>query len=55
MRLPQHLHLDSLAAAIAVIAGMRKPWRTVFSDRDYKYVRDLGAEHQSNFPRRIAV
>jgi hypothetical protein len=41
--------------AIVVIAGMRKPWRTVFSDRDYKYVRDLGAEHQSSFPRRIAA
>ncbi|HWG63396.1 MAG TPA: hypothetical protein VG253_17000, partial [Streptosporangiaceae bacterium] len=37
--------------AIAVITGMRKPWRTVFSDRDYKYVRDLGDEHMHNYPR----
>jgi hypothetical protein len=35
--------------AIAVITGMRKPWRTAFSDRDYKHVRDLGAEHQQNY------
>jgi hypothetical protein len=41
--------------AIAVIAGMRKPWRTAFSDRDYKYVRDLGTEHQRNHPRRLAT
>jgi hypothetical protein len=40
--------------AIAVITGMRKPWRTVFSDRDYKHVRDLGSEHRNNFPRRLA-
>jgi hypothetical protein len=41
--------------AIAVIAGMRKPWRTAFSDRDYLHVRDLGAEHQRNHPRRLAT
>jgi hypothetical protein len=41
--------------AIAVITGMRKPWRTAFSDRDYKRVRDLGADHQRNYPRRIAT
>jgi hypothetical protein len=40
--------------AIAVIAGLRKPWRTKFSERDYQRVRELGDEHQSNHPRRIA-
>jgi hypothetical protein len=41
--------------AIAVITGMRKPWRTAFSDHDYKHVRDLGTEHQQNYPRRLAT
>lgn len=41
--------------AIAVITGMRKPWRTVFSERDYKSVRDLGDEYRRNYPRRIAT
>ena len=41
--------------AIAVITGMRKPWRTVFGERDYQRVRKLGTEHQGNYPRRIAT
>jgi hypothetical protein len=41
--------------AIAVITGMHKPWRTVFSERDYQRVRELGLEHQQNYPRRIAT
>lgn len=41
--------------AIAVISGMRKPWRTKFSDRDYARVRRLGEEHKANYPRRIAT
>jgi hypothetical protein len=41
--------------AIAVITGMRKPWRTTFSERDYGNVRDLGREHQRSNPRRIAT
>jgi hypothetical protein len=41
--------------AIAVITGMRKPWRTTFSERDYQRVRALGREHQHNHPRRIAT
>jgi hypothetical protein len=41
--------------AIAVIAGMRKPWRTTFSERDYQRVRILGGDHQRNYPRRIAT
>ena len=41
--------------AIAVITGMRKPWRTTFSERDYQHVRNLGDEHHRNYPRRIAT
>lgn len=41
--------------AIAVITGMRKPWRTTFSELDYRRVRELGTEHQRNYPRRIAA
>jgi hypothetical protein len=39
--------------AIAVITGLRKPWRTTFTDRDYQAVRKLGDDHVSNYPRRI--
>jgi hypothetical protein len=41
--------------AIAVITGLRKPWRTTFSDREYKNVRLLGDDHQQNLPRRLAT
>lgn len=41
--------------AIAVITGMRKPWRTKFTDADYRRVRALGSEHKANRPRRIAT
>lgn len=40
--------------AIAVLTGMRKPWRTAFSERDYRAVRAFGDEHKANLPRRIA-
>ena len=40
--------------AIAVITGMRKKHRTVFSDRDYEKVDALGKDHLGHFPRRIA-
>ncbi len=40
--------------AIAVITGLRKPWRTTFDERDYRSVRSLGDDHKSNYPRRIA-
>ena len=40
---------------IAVITGIRKPWRTTFDDRDYEAVRTLGNDHKSNHPRRIAL
>ena len=39
--------------AIAVISGLRKPWMTAFSARDYESVRRLGDDHRSQFPRRI--
>jgi hypothetical protein len=52
----EELHRRGLRKpAIAVIAGMRKPWRTKFSKRDYTRVRKLGDEHRRNHPRRIAV
>jgi hypothetical protein len=41
--------------ASAVITGMRKPWRTTFSEGDYRRVRELGIDHQQNHPRRIAT
>ena len=40
--------------AIAVITGMRKAHRTVFSERDYAAVRRLGGEYAARFPRRVA-
>lgn len=41
--------------AIAVITGLQKPWRTTFTDRDYRAVRAIGDDHISNYPRRIAA
>lgn len=41
--------------AIAVITGLRKRWRTTFTERDYRAVRALGEEYKSNYPRRIAT
>lgn len=41
--------------AVAVITGLRKPWRTTFAERDYRAVRKLGEEHKENYPRRIAT
>jgi hypothetical protein len=40
--------------AIAVVTGMRKPWRTTFSEREYHDVRVLGEDHRQAFPRRLA-
>lgn len=40
--------------AIAVITGMRKKHRTVFSEGDYEKVRALGDDHRDQVPRRIA-
>ncbi|RDI75447.1 hypothetical protein Gocc_1245 [Gaiella occulta] len=39
---------------IAVITGLRKPWRTTFGERDNRAVRSLGDEHLSNYPRHVA-
>ena len=40
--------------AIAVITGMRKKSGTVFSERDYAKVRQLGSDYVMQMPRRIA-
>lgn len=40
--------------AIAVITGLRKPWMTTFSDKDYAGVRSLGDKYKSRLPRSIA-
>lgn len=40
-------------SAIAVITGLRKPWMTAFTERDYESVRRLGKDHRAQFPRRI--
>lgn len=40
--------------AIAVLAGRRKPWRTVLSTADYRAVKKLGEDHKRQHPRRIA-
>jgi len=41
--------------AIAVIAGMRKPWKTAFTEVDYARVRDMGSAYRASLPRRIVV
>jgi hypothetical protein len=52
----EELHRRGLRKpAIAVIAGMRKPWRTKLSERDYARVRKLGDQHRRNHPRRIGT
>jgi hypothetical protein len=40
--------------AIAVITGMRKKSGTVFSERDYAKVRQIGSNYVMQMPRRIA-
>ena len=39
---------------IAVITGLRKPWMTAFSKKDYAGARALGDRYKSRRPRRIA-
>lgn len=39
---------------ITVITGMRKPWRTVFTEADYRRVRDMGDAYLASYPRHIA-
>jgi hypothetical protein len=42
--------------SIVVINGMRKPHRTLFTDRDYrKHIRTLGEHHLANIPRQLAT
>lgn len=51
---PEELERRGLSKpAIAVIAGLRKPWMTAFADRDYAAVRRLVEDHRRQFPRRI--
>jgi len=37
-----------------MLGGLRKPSGKVFSDSDYGRIRELGDDHKSSFPRRIA-
>lgn len=39
--------------SIVVIAGMDKPFRTTFTERDYERVRRLGDEYRSRVPRSV--
>jgi len=39
--------------AIAIIAGLRKPPRTVFTEGDYKRVREQGTAYLASRPRSI--
>ena len=51
---PTELRRRGLARpGIAVIGGLRKPWLTAFSARDYESIRRLGDEHRRQHPRRI--
>ena len=38
-----------------MITGLRKPWQTIFDEREYAGVRALGDDHTSTYPRRIAL
>jgi hypothetical protein len=40
--------------SIVVLAGMEKPFRTTFSERDYAQVRALGDEYRSRVPRSVS-
>jgi hypothetical protein len=40
-------------ASIVVLAGMEKPFRTTFTERDYARVRQLGDEYRSRVPRSV--
>jgi hypothetical protein len=51
---PQQLGERGLTRpAIAVIAGIRKAFMTVFDARDYAAVRRLGDDYRAQLPRRI--
>lgn len=39
---------------LVVICGLNKPFRTEFSDADYRRVRDLGEEYLRRNPRSLA-
>ncbi len=53
---PAELRRRGLAEpSIAVVAGMRKPWMTVFTRTDYLRVRAMGDDYLGTMPRRIAT
>jgi hypothetical protein len=58
---PRERHQRRTRQARASPAGYRsdhgyvQALGTVFSERDYQRVRELGREHQQNYPRRIAT
>lgn len=39
--------------ALAVITGLRKPWRTAFTEADYRHVREMGTAYLTSYPRHI--
>jgi hypothetical protein len=41
--------------AIAVITGVRRPWRASSQSATYREVRQLGDAHKTDYPRRIAM
>lgn len=41
--------------ALAVICGLRKPWRTTFTAADYAHVREHSEQYRAIEPRRIAT
>jgi hypothetical protein len=41
--------------AIAVLTGMHKRWMTVFTEADYRRIRELGEAYRTSSPRRIAT
>lgn len=40
--------------SLVIITGMRKGFRSTFSDNDYAHVRSLGAEYFKRVPRSVA-
>jgi len=40
--------------SLVVITGLRKPFRTTFTDKDYAQVRALGHEYFKRNPRSVA-
>jgi hypothetical protein len=45
---------DATQPWLVVVTGMSKPFRTTFTDADYKGVRDLGDEYLARNPRSVS-